>query len=134
MEIKTNIGNKNKYTSRISEMENEIILFDKELNQLDIKSLTNTHIPILPKSLAKNEKENVFAIPAYFTDGLKRCYGVITFEIKNNHIVLTNEFKNENSDMMYQGNCIIINDYVYNVETNDFLADDKKVKIFSYKY
>lgn len=36
--------------------------------------------------------------------------------------------------MMYQGNCIIINDYVYNVETNDFLADDKKVKIFSYKY
>ena len=121
-------------TENTETTENEIILFDKELNRLDIKNLTNAHIPILPKSLAKNEKENVFAIPAYFTDGLKRCYGVITFEIKNNHIVLTNEFKNENSDMMYQGNCIIINDYVYNVETNDFLADDKKVKIFSYKY
>ena len=121
-------------TENTETTENEIILFDKELNRLDIKNLTNAHIPTLPKSLAKNEKENVFAIPAYFTDGLKRCYGVITFEIKNNHIVLTNEFKNENSDMMYQGNCIIINDYVYNVETNDFLADDKKVKIFSYKY
>lgn len=121
-------------TENTETTENEIILFDKELNQLDIKNLTNAHIPTLSKSLAKNEKENVFAIPAYFTDGLKRCYGVITFEIENNHIVLTNEFKNENSDMMYQGNCIIINDYVYNVETNDFLADDKKVKIFSYKY
>lgn len=114
--------------------EEEIILFDKKLNQLDIKTFTNAHITTTLGSLARNDEKNVYAIPAYFTDDSQRYYGVITFELKDNQIVITNEFKNNDNNLMYQGNCIIVGDYLYSFNINDSAPDNSKLKVFAYKY
>ena len=109
--------------------ENELILLDNNLKELDSIKLENTYVN---NSLSMNEEKEIFALPAYFTDSTRK-YGVITFEIKNNRIVITNELKNDDDNLMYQGKCIIIGDYVYSFDINDYEPDSEKLKVFSYK-
>ncbi len=118
----------------INEAQNEIILFDKNMNQLDSLILENAYIMTNIGTLAINETENVFAVPAYFTDETRRYYGIITFEIQNNQIIITNEFKNNDDELMYQGLCVFIGDYIYSFDINDNAIDNQKLKVFAYKY
>ena len=118
----------------VEQSEEEIILLDKNLKQLDSKTFNKTHISATLGSLAISKEKNIYAVPAYFTDETKRCYSVVTFEIKNNQIVITNEFINNDTDLMYQGNCIIIGDYLYSFNIDDTSPDNQKLKVFSYKY
>jgi hypothetical protein len=112
----------------------EIILFDKNFNQLDIYTFDNEHIATEQDCLTVNTDNNIFALPAYFSDDTMRYYGVITFEVQNNQIVITNEFKNDDDNLMYQGKCIIIENYIYSFDINDNASDNEKLKVFSYKY
>lgn len=114
--------------------QDEIILYDKNLNELDRIVFENEHILTNPDWLTSDKEKNIYALSAYFSDNSKRYYGVITFKVDNNHIVITNEFKNNNDNLMYQGKCIIIDDYVYSFDINDNASDNEKLKIFSYKY
>lgn len=103
------------------------------------------------KELDRIELENVYAnaadnyndiiacdgyylLPCYFSTPEKRVYGAITIEITNDKINITNEFKNEDKDAMYQGDSIAINNYIYSFNINDFEPDDKKLRVFGYKY
>lgn len=118
----------------MNEAQNEIILFDKNMNELDNLILDDSYISTNMGSLAVNESGNVFAVPAYFADNTRRYYGVVTFEIQNNKIVVTNEFKNKDDDLMYQGLCVFIGDYIYSFDINDNNPDNQKLTVFSYKY
>lgn len=114
--------------------QDEIILFDKNLNELDRMIFKDKHIMTNSNSIAADKGKNIYALPAYFSDNSRRYYGVITFKIDNNRIVITNEFKNNDDDLMYQGKCVIVDDYVYSIDINDNAPDNEKLKIFSYKY
>lgn len=114
--------------------QDKIILFDKNLNEADRITLENEYILANADYIEINKEKNIYAIPAYFADENGRSYGVITFEIKNNKINITNRFKNDDENLMYQGKCIIIGDYLYSFDINDDAPDNEKVKAFSYKY
>ncbi len=114
--------------------QDKLILFDKSLNELDRINFENEHILTNADCVEINIEKNIYAVPAYFADELGRSYGVITFEIKNNKFNVTNRFKNDDENLMYQGKCIIIGDYLYSFDINDNAPDNEKVKAFSYKY
>lgn len=114
--------------------QDKIILFDKNLNEADRITLEDEHIAANADFIEINKEKNIYAVPAYFADENGRSYGVITFEIKNNKINITNRFKNDDENLMYQGKCIIIGDYLYSFDINDDAPDNEKLKVFSYKY
>lgn len=118
----------------LSEPEDEIILFDKNLNEIDSIILDNSSVLTMYGTLASDEDNNTFALPAYFADEVKRNYGVLTFAIENNKIVIKDKFMNDDENAMYQGMCIFAGDYLYSFNINDFAEDSEKVKIFAYKY
>ena len=92
--------------------------------------MLKTHISTTLGSLSVNKEGNVYAVPAYFTDETQRYYGVVTFELINNQTVITNEFKNNDNNLIYQGNCIIVGDYLYSFNINDSAPDKNKLNVF----
>lgn len=114
--------------------QDEIILYDKNLNELDRIVFENKHVLTNSDWLAMDKEKNIYALSAYFADDSRRYYGVITFKIDNNRIVITNEFKNNDDDLMYQGKCMIIDDCVYSIDINVDAPDEEKLKVFVYKY
>lgn len=117
----------------VNKAENEIILFDNNMNLLDSITFNDTFIITNSGFLAENNEKNIYAVPAYFADETMRHYGVVTFEIKDSKIVIKNKFINNDSDLMYQGMCIFIDDYIYSFNINDNAPDNSKVKIFAYE-
>lgn len=118
----------------LAEPEDEIILFDKALNEKDSVILSEEHVLTSFGSLAVNQDKNTFALPTYFDDGTRRYYGVITFEIKNEKIVVKDKFINDDDNLMYQGMCVFVGDYIYSFDINDNAKDNEKLTVFSYKY
>lgn len=119
----------------IEDMKDELILFDKNFNEIDKITFDVTKLLYMyGGSLAVNDEKNVFAVPAYFVDETQRYYGALTFEIKNGKIVIKDEFINDDESMMYPGECIFVGDYLYSFSINDLAGDGKQVKIFAYKY
>jgi len=112
-------------------MTNEIILYDKNLNELDSKTLDSMRIMYNSENLAFSEKRNVFAFPVYFADETSRNYGIITLEIQNDRIVITNEFKNADNGL---NRCIITDEYIYSFAENHNAPDDERLTVFSNKY
>mgnify|MGYP004507693995 CR=1 FL=1 len=80
--------------------------------------------------LSFNEKKSVYVLPAYFTESSGRCYGAAAFEIQDDRIVITNKFKNDDDNVMYQGYCVMLGDYVYSFDINDAGV----LNIFAHKY
>lgn len=115
----------------LDSMQNEIILYDKSLNVLDSMPLGSTSIMYNSENLAFSEKRNVFAFPMYFADETSRNYGVITLEIQNNKIVITNEFKNADNG---QSRCVITDEYVYSFAENHTAPDNERLTVFANKY
>lgn len=113
---------------------NEIVLYDVTDNAnpkvLDRKSCENIY------GFADDvQTENgVYAFSAYYADTERRYYGVVTFEIKNNKIEIRDKFVNDDDNLMYQGECIIVGDYVYGFGQNDNAPDEKKITAYPYKY
>lgn len=124
--------------NNFSEPETEIILFDKNLNEIDNLTFEfydfDLSILTMYGGLAVNEENNTFAIPAYFPNETSRIYGVLTFAIENNKIVIKDKFLNEDESAMYQGMCVFGGKYLYSFNINDDAQDSEKVKIFAYKY
>ena len=106
---------------------NGLVLYDKKMNELD--SITLDNIYVMSK-LSFNEKKSVYVLPAYFTESSVRCYGAVAFEIQDDRIVITNKFKNDDDNVMYQGYCVMLGDYVYSFDINDAGV----LNIFAHKY
>lgn len=115
----------------MTEATEEIVLFDAGFNKIDSASIDDGH---LYTSLASNKEKTAFAAPAYFADEARRYYGAVVFEIKDNKINITNKFINDDDNLMYQGECIFVGDYLYSIDINDFAPDSEKLTIYSYKY
>lgn len=107
-----------------------------ELTILDHKKMNDvyTEVTVDYQALAINKEKGYFAMPCYTATKTERKYGVVTFEIKNDKIVLTNKFINNDDNLMYDGRCVIIGDYIYSFDINDNMPRDKKLSVFSYKY
>ena len=73
-------------------------------------------------------------MPACFAENAQRSYGVITFTVQDDHIVLTHPYKNTDDRLMYQGKCAWYAGNVYSVNVNDTVSDDEKLQVFSYAY
>lgn len=118
--------------------ETEIILFDKNFNEIDNLIFEfydfDLSISTMYGSLAVNEENDTFAISAYFPNETSRIYGVLTFAVENNKIVIKDKYMNEDENAMYEGMCIFAGDYLYSFNINDYAEDSEKVKIFSYNY
>lgn len=119
----------------IEVMKDELILFDKNFNEIDKVTFDVTKLLYMyGGSLAVNDEKNVFAVPAYFVDETQRYYGALTFEIKDGKIVIKDEFINDDENMMYPGECVFVGDYLYSFSINDLADDEDKLKIFAHKY
>ncbi len=107
-----------------------------DLILLDNKKMDNVYTQATDdyQSFVFNKEKNHYAMPCYIATEKERQYGVITFEIQNDKIVLSNKFINDDEELMYEGRCVIINDYVYSFDKNDDMPRDKKLSVFSYKY
>lgn len=119
--------------SDVNTGDNWITLYDKNMKTLDSVTWNNQNTAV-SNDLVIDEERGICAVSAYFADDEKRCFGVITLKIENNHIEVTNEFKNHDENAMYQGKCVLAGDYVYSMNINDDLPDIEKITVYSYKY
>ncbi len=102
----------------------------------DLVTLYDISDPIAPKVADQKQLENIyvssermiinrekgyFAIPYYTSDEVQRYYGVLTLEIQNEKIVVSNTFLNDNHDAINADMCCILGDYIYNfaIDTSD---------------
>lgn len=131
---------KNKYLSinfEDAESGNIITLYEAINGQL--KKLDQVELKNIYANAAENYNDIIacdgyYLLPCYFSTPEKRAYGAITIEIINDKIKITNEFKNEDEDAMYQGDSVAINNYIYSFNINDREENDKKLKAFGYTY
>ena len=113
---------------------NEIVLYDisdKENPRiLDRKQFDNVY------GIAYDiqYKNGVYAFSADYADTERRYFGVVTFEIKDNKIEIKDTFANDDDNIMYQGECIMIDDYVYSFDQNDYATDNEKLTVYAYRY
>lgn len=103
----------------------------KELDQVELKNIYANAADNYNDIIACN---GYYLLPCYFSTPEKRVYGAITIEIINDKIKITNEFKNEDEDAMYQGDSVAINNYIYSFDINDLEPDNNKLKVFGYTY
>lgn len=111
----------------------EITLYDKNMNRLDNIVFDDIWLNTKTGSLAVNDEQSAYALPAGFSDDVGHYFGVVTFEIQNDKIIITNEFKSENNEN-YQGECLFIGDYVYSFGMNSDAPDYEKITVNEYKY
>ena len=81
-----------------------------------------------------NREKGYFAIPYYTSDEVQRYYGVLTLEVQNEKIVVSNTFLNDNHDAINADMCCILGDYIYNfaIDTSD--TGGAELLIFAHKY
>ena len=113
----------------LNSAESTLVLYNKSMEKLDSIALKDT--TVISKLAINN---NTFALPACFADASRRYYGSIVFKIESDCINIISEYKNDDDNLMYQGYCIIQNDYLYSFDINDNQSDTKKLKVFAYKY
>ncbi len=85
------------------------------------------------KALVVNSEKGYYVIPCNFGADDGNGMGVITFEIKNGKIEITNKYVNDTKSKDEQlAECIYIGDYVYSIDTDDYSSE--KILFYSYKY
>ena len=98
---------------------------------LDVKEFDGDLCLDIHKDFVVNSEKGSLAIP-YYSDGEDVEYGIITFEIVNGKIEITNQFVNENAsdfeDLIYIG------DYLYSFDLDYNEPINKTVVISPYKY
>lgn len=118
----------------VNESKDEIILFDKNMKELDSLVFENEGVSANINLPRFNEGENTITFPAsYYDEGMDNDYyqGAVVLEIDNNKIVIKNRIKDSkcilNSDFEKYNDCpqIIFNDCVYNIYINDNASDDR---------
>lgn len=119
----------------------DIILFDKEMNQLDSISLDSS-IEVLVSNydfLAMDNNKITFAVPAYFKSNDEPPYssfGCVVFGIENGKIIIKDNLKSGKISNGYYGRSrsIISGDYIYCFDINDTAEDSERLDIVSFKY
>ncbi len=115
----------------LNDGQNCLVLYDGSGKALDSVKLEKATVL---SDLAVNTTGEAFALPACFAENAQRSYGVITFTVQDDHIVLTHPYKNTDDRLMYQGKCAWYAGNVYSVNVNDTVSEDEKLQVFSYAY
>lgn len=84
--------------------------------------------------MAINYEKGYFALPYYTADEVQRYYGVLTIEVQNEKIVVTNEFLNDNLDLVNADICVTLGDYVYNFAIDTAESNYGELIVFPHKY
>lgn len=113
---------------------NELTLYDNNMNRLDNIVFNNIWLNTKTGSLSVNNEKSVYALPAGFSDDTGHYFGVVTFEIQNDKIVITNKFKSESYENYQFRECLFTDDYIYSIGINSDASDDKKITVNKYKY
>lgn len=125
------------------DFKDEIILFDKNMKELDSVIFEKENIAVNVKLPRFNESTNTMTFPAsYYDEGIDDYHyqGAVVLEIDNNEIVIKDKIKNSvrimNSDYeeYYYCSQIVFNNCVYSIYINDNAPGNQKIKVFSYKY
>ncbi len=125
----------------------KLVLFDISDNEnpvaLDTKEFYKTYSQVQRdhKALVVNREKGYYAIPYYkynseIDEEDESDCGVITFEVNNDEIEITNEFRSDTRNGYYNGvRCVYIDDYIYTLG-EDTIDDDRigDVIINSFKY
>ena len=98
---------------------------------LDVKEFDGDLRLDIYKHFVFNSEKGYFAIPCY-SDGENVEYGIITFEIVNGKIEITNQFVNENAADFED--LICIGDYLYCFDLHSDEPVNKIFTISAYKY
>lgn len=126
-----------------NDFKDEIILFDKNMNELDSIIFENESVSANIKLPRFNESTNTITFPAsYYDEGIDNYHyqGAVVLEIDNNEIAIKDKIKNSvrimNSDYeeYYYCSQIVFNNCVYSIYVNDNAPDNERLKVFSYKY
>lgn len=74
------------------------------------------------KALIFNQNKSYYAIPCsnYSSDYTQNENHVLTFEIQNNDIVITNKFKCNKIESYERNRCVYVDDYIYSFENDSF--------------
>ena len=105
---------------RLDDFERDITLYDKDLNELDRKIMNDC---MFVDTIPANEKGDVYALPIYPS-------GFITFEIRNDSIVITNEIEEAGEEGL-----VFIGDRIYSISViDDDAPEEERLQVFSYKY
>ncbi|MDE6124385.1 MAG: beta-propeller domain-containing protein, partial [Eubacterium sp.] len=116
----------------ISDAENPTALDIKDFYQFESEVQSNH------KALVVNREKGYYAIPyddnSNFGEG-ERKSGVLTFEINNDKIEITNKFKSDIVNQFYfSTRCVYIDDYIYIFGISYLDNDTQEFVINSYKY
>lgn len=126
-----------------NDFKDEIILFDKNMKELDSIIFEKENIAVNVKLPRFNESTNTITFPtSYYDEGIDNYYyqGAVVLEIDNNKIMIKDRIKDStrilNSDYKKYYSCpqIMFNNCVYSIYINDNAPDNQKIKVFSYKY
>lgn len=118
--------------SDLNTVTDEIILYDKNMNELDNFVLDS--MQLLSQRLFLNEETNEIVIPIYSADDEKRSYGIAVFKIQNDKIVFVDKILHE--ELLIAGNCqfVMIDKYFYCFAEDIDYADNKKVNAIAFDY
>lgn len=126
-----------------NDFKDEIILFDKNMNEIDSFTFENESVSANINLPHFNESTNTITLPAsYYDEGIDNyyCQGAVVLEIANNRIEIKDKIKdsthiiNIDYENYYYCPQIIYDDCIYSIYINNNAPDNEKLKVFSYKY
>lgn len=126
-----------------NDFKDEIILFDKNMEELDSIIFENEGVFANTNLPRFDESTNTITLPAnYYDEGIEDYHyqGAVVLEIDNNKIEIKDRIKdsthiiNIDYENYYYCSQIIYNDCIYSIYINDNAPDNEKLKVFSYKY
>ena len=126
-----------------NDFKDEIILFDKNMKELDSIIFENECVSVNTNLPRFDENTNTITLPAnYYDEGIEDYHyqGTVVLEITNNKIEINDRIKdsthiiNIDYENYYYCPQIIYDDCIYSIYINNNAPDNKKLKVFSYKF
>ena len=126
-----------------NDFKDEIILFDKNMKELDSIIFENECISVNTNLPRFDKNTNTITLPAnYYDEGIEDYHyqGAVVLEITNNKIEINDRIKdsthiiNIDYENYYYCPQIIYDDCIYSIYINNNAPDNKKLKVFSYKF
>ena len=126
-----------------NDFKDEIILFDKNMKELDSIIFENECISVNTNLPRFDKNTNTITLPAnYYDEGIEDYHyqGAVVLEITNNKIEINDRIKdsthiiNIDYENYYYCPQIVYDDCIYSIYINNNAPDNKKLKVFSYKF
>ena len=126
-----------------NDFKDEIILFDKNMKELDSIIFENECISVNTNLPRFDKNTNTITLPAnYYDEGIEDYHyqGAVVLEITNNKIEINDRIKdsthiiNIDYENYYYCPQIVYDNCIYSIYINNNAPDNKKLKVFSYKF